>query len=180
MKKYVFALLLFIPLLFSSSVYADTAQDVVYNLNSTTRDVVLCNDNNADLPNCSDYRYIIIETNDTFAANQSFSLTFNFANKNVWPVSQTIDMNNFSTHPNQSYFAASVLDGTSKTITVTLTNSLNCPEPEPCPSCPDCSDASRYVQIVIDAFWKFVMAFAGVVTSILVIMLVFRLIRKAF
>ena len=48
-----------------------------------------------------------------------------------------------------------------------------CPEPEPCPDC----ETPPFVQIVVDAFWKYHVAFAAAVPAILVIFLVYRLIK---
>ena len=176
----ILALLLFLPFFASVSVYAD-AQDVVYNFDSTTYDGVVCKNNDSTLPACTDYKYLKIETDFVVSNlyNQHLVLSPNGFSKNVIPVNQTWDLSQM-TNLTQFYVAFNLLSGTNYTATITLTNDSGCPEPEPCPSCPDCSDASQFISVVIDAFWKFVIAFAGAGASLIAILLVFRYMRKVF
>lgn len=64
-------------------------------------------------------------------------------------------------------------------LTFTLTNNLpgygtGCPQPEPCE---DPEENSRYINVVIDAFWKYHIAFAGAAAGILAIFFVYRIIK---
>lgn len=173
----ILALCLFLPLL-GGSAYAESAPDLTYIFDSQhTLGGMLCNNDNADLPNCSDYSFVKVDVTDfsTYNYMNSFWLSPNGQSRNYTLADTTVTLIPSIT---RLYFDTG--SGFTGSVTVTLTNSAGCPEPEPCPSCPDCSDASQFISVVIDAFWKFVIAFAGAGASLIAILLVFRYMRKVF
>lgn len=130
MKKFailsILALLL-LPLFTSVSVFADS-EDVVYNLDSSTVEAVVCRNNDSNLPNCSDYKYLKFETDFVISNvyNQNLVISPNGYGRNMIPVNFTLDLSQI---PNltQFYVGFSLLSGTNYTATITLTNTSSAP-----------------------------------------------------
>lgn len=181
--KYILSLLVvfFIGLFFSKNVSA--VSDYTFTITeSTAANTLICSDDVSDnITLCSNYNYVKIES--------SFSqgtLLINYRALSPTTFNILYQANVAST--SAVYTLGSVYKirvggstGAPSTYTITLTFSENpfsdCPEPEPCPIC---SDSSAYIQVIIDAFWKYCIAFAGVIVSVIIIAFLFKFLRKVF
>lgn len=184
MKKYFkyILLLLFLPfigLYFVKNASAISDYTFTIDQTTTTSTLICSNDTSDNKPLCSDYQYLKIDVNSFSqgelalqARFQSPATFFAFSSVNTSFSSVVYSLN--------SLYKIRV-GGSSNlpsSYTIKLTFSENpfsdCPEPEPCPVC---SDSSAFIQIIIDAFWKYHIAFAGIVVPLIAIFLVYRLLK---
>lgn len=168
--------------------FADEPADVVYTLNASTNPGVFCGGNSG--VTCSDYSYLMIDSNfiqsDFSNPGVAINLALYASFSNV--TTQYNQGIGFSRHIVFSLSDISKLEswwvGSTNVfpqdweVKLTLTNDFeNCPTPEPCP---DPVEAPYFVQLVIDAFWKYHVAFAGGAVAILAIFLFYRLVKGGF
>lgn len=103
----------------------------------------------------SNNRNLIISTG---SSSSVYSLSYNGSANNYLQFGQTIDFSQFGS------------------VTFTLSDHFG----QPCPDCPDCEDPeenSRFIQVVLDAFWKYHIAFAGVAAALIAIFLIYRVLK---
>lgn len=174
MKRAILAIITI--LCFGIFAYNNTyaVDDVVYNLDTQTSvPFYICNDDNASSPHCSDYDYIVISADNAFNGNAYETLIGGTGNFRIpvfgYAVIQIKD--SFSSY---GLFFNSI--GHSFRLTLTNTIQGDCPEP-PAPDCPDPSENSQFINVVLDAFWKYHTVFAGAVASLIAIFVVYRIIK---
>lgn len=180
MKRFIIALMFIICFSIFSFKNTYALDDFVFDIDSTdTFPLTLCgNPASNDYPSCFDYSYVKFEP----VNNVSGSLS---VNNSVFTVSGLYGTRipNFTT----SLYSLTPVSGLTMqsfpsyltSLKVTFTNSVsscNCPEVEE-PDCPDPEENSAFINVVLDAFWKYQKAFAGAIVAIIVIFIVYRLIK---
>lgn len=184
MKKFILAIILVLSLsLTALPAFADSPADITYTVNSSnyTTDYYLCNNS----ASCSGYNYLIVDW-PSAQASQYFNFSLSTGSLRVTSNQITTQfiyyLDNVTTvkFSGSSGTLASYFGGSGvPDIQIKLSASQGCPScptPEPCP---DPVEAPYFVQLVIDAFWKYHIYFAGVLVSIIVLIIVFKFIRKA-
>ena len=182
MKKILLVLFFIfgLGLLFSHNSYADVS-DYTYNWSwSNHPSYILCGGDSGR--SCSDYTYVIFNPSGTCSDNLPsfyvYGLGSSSVNNMVSPCSQVIaPIGGSILRLTGGQYLESRYSGD---ISITLTNSIsscNCPEPEPQEPCDDPEENSRFIQVVIDAFWKYHIAFAGCAAALIAIFVLYRIIK---
>jgi len=179
MKKFLAIIISILTLSFISlPAFADSPADIVYVIDSSNESTSYTLCDNSGSVSCSGYNYVFIDYNFTTTTNTYFNLAIdNISNRVYWPKVQYNQVYSLNNPSKVGYGVAQTGLQSGQTITITLSASQGCPAcptPEPCP---EPVDAPYFVQLVIDAFWKYHIAFAGGAVAILAIFLVYRVIK---
>lgn len=170
------------------------ATDYTYTFDSVGNDVNMCTNeiNNTSLPQCNTIKMVnisvspipsdvisirpaVIVGNDSNCSSSGSLTTYFQFNKSFSTVSHTGLVNFCGIRFGSSYSWNNL---SNYTFTFVLSTDVkyesSCPEPEPCP---DPEENSRFIQVVIDAFWKYHIGFASAAAAILAIFFVYRIIK---
>ena len=151
-------------------------EDVVYNIDSnSTFPFSICEPTGDVI--CSNYSFVKVEPTPAVTpsnANNSYFLLSGFYGTRV----PTFTTSLFGIGQYTPSISVSSWNSNLSSLKITLTNSVNttCPEP-PAPDCPDPSENSQFINVVLDAFWKYHTVFAGAVASLIAIFVVYRIIK---
>ena len=187
MKKFLAIIISILTLSFISlPAFADSPADISITLSpSTTGSVYICGGTSDN--SCDGYNYLIVNINSgSSVRSYDSTITANFYDSSLGtivngrisasPLSDSLVLSLASSDMTSLYFTkpAWLSDGSVSIVLSTSQGCPACPTPEPCP---EPVDAPYFVQLVIDAFWKYHTAFAGGAVAILAIFLVYRVIK---
>lgn len=137
---------------------------------------VLCGSNSGR--DCSNYSYVKVESSGTCLGGgaglyvsgfvSSGNIIFPACTESIFPIPSDSSVISLTGGRN-------LANNYTGSVIITLTDDIcHCPIPEPCP---DPEENSRFIQVVIDAFWKYHIGFAGAAAAILAIFFVYRIIK---